>query len=45
MLPKGVPPLADEQWAAVEKELKRKPSKADIKRIKRAKETFKNYPL
>ena len=38
-------PLTEEQWAAVEKELKRKPSKADIERIKRAKETFKNCPL
>jgi hypothetical protein len=45
MLPEPVPSLTEEQWAVVEKELKRKPSKADIERIKRAKETFKNCPL
>jgi uncharacterized protein YneF (UPF0154 family) len=45
MLPKPIPPLNEEQWAAVQKEIKRKPSKKDIKRIKRAKETFKNCPL
>jgi len=45
MLPEPIPPLTEEQWATVVKELKRKPSKADIERIKRAKETFKNCRL
>jgi uncharacterized protein YneF (UPF0154 family) len=45
MLPEPIPPMTEEQWAAIEKEMKRKPSKADIERIKRAKKTFKNCPL
>jgi uncharacterized protein YneF (UPF0154 family) len=44
MLPKPIPPLNEEQWAAVEKEMQRKPSKKDVERVKRAKKTFKNYP-
>ncbi|HUK85375.1 MAG TPA: hypothetical protein VLU95_05905 [Candidatus Acidoferrum sp.] len=45
MLPKPIPALDAEQWATVEKEMKRKPSKKDLERAKRAKKTFKNYPL
>jgi uncharacterized protein YneF (UPF0154 family) len=45
MLLEPIPPMTEEQWAAIEKEMKRKPSKADIERIKRAKKTFKNCPL
>jgi uncharacterized protein YneF (UPF0154 family) len=44
MLPKPIPPLNEEQWAAVEKEMKRKPSQKDIKRVKRVKATFKYHP-
>jgi hypothetical protein len=45
VLPVAIPPLNEEQWVAVVKEFKRKPSKADIERIKRAKETFKNCTI
>ncbi|MFB3890143.1 MAG: hypothetical protein ACE14S_11675 [Candidatus Bathyarchaeia archaeon] len=45
MLPKPIPPLTDEQWAVVEKEMKRKPSKKDAERLKRIERTFKNCPL
>jgi len=37
--------VTEEQWKQLQKEIKRKPSKGDIERIKRAKERFKNYPL
>jgi len=45
MLPKPIPPLTEEQFDEIRKELERKPSKEDIERIKRAKETFKKYQL
>ena len=45
MLPKPIPALDSEQWAAIEKGIKRKPTKADEVRYKRATETFKNRPL
>lgn len=45
MLPKPIPPLNEEQWATVEKEMKRKPSKKDVERLERVKKTFKNCPL
>lgn len=45
MLPKPIPALDSEQWKAVQKEIKRKPTKADEKRYRRATETFKNCPL
>ncbi len=45
LLPEPVPPLTDEQWAVVVKEMKRKPNKKDLERVKRAKEAFKNCPL
>jgi len=45
MIPEPITPLTEEQWAAVLKEIKRKPSKVDIERIKRAKETFKNCTI
>lgn len=45
MLPKPIPPLSEEQIAELQKEIKRKPSKEDIKRIKRAKEIYKRHSL
>lgn len=45
MLPKPIPPLDAEQWKAVQKEIKRKQTKADEVRYRRAMETFKNCPL
>jgi hypothetical protein len=45
VLPKPIPALNAEQWATVEKEMKRKPSKKDAERLKRVKKTFKNCPL
>ncbi len=45
MLPKPIPALDSDQWAAVEKEIKRKPTVTDETRYKRATETFKNCPL
>ena len=44
MLPKPIPTSNAEQWATVEKEMKRKPSKKDVERLKRVKKTFKNCP-
>jgi hypothetical protein len=35
MLPKPIPALDSEQWEAIEKEIKRKPTKADEARYKR----------
>jgi hypothetical protein len=45
MLPKPIPTLDSEQWKAVKKEIKRKPTMADELRYRRATETFKNCPL
>jgi len=45
MLPKPIPALNEEQWETVEREMKRQPSRKDVSRVKRAKETFKNCPL
>jgi len=45
MLPKPIPELDSEQWKAVQKEIKRKPTKADKTRYKRATETFKKCQL
>ena len=45
MRPKPIPELTKEQFAVVRKEIKRTPSKMDIERIKRAKETVKRYAI
>jgi hypothetical protein len=45
MLPKGIPPFDEEQWKALEKELKRKPTKKDEERYRRATEAFRNCSL
>jgi len=45
MRPKPIPLLNEEQFALIQKEMKRTPSKEDVKRIKRAKETFKDCRL
>ena len=43
MKPKAIPLLTEEQFAELEKELKRKPSTEDFKRIKRAKSILKRH--
>lgn len=43
--PKGIPPLTEEQWAVVEGEIKRKPTKKEIERFKQIKEIFKDVSL
>jgi len=45
MRPKPIPSLTEEQFAEIRKEIKRKPSTEDIRRIRRAKETFKRVSL
>jgi hypothetical protein len=45
MRPKPIPELTREQFAEVRKEIKRTPSRKDIERIKRAKETVKRYSI
>jgi hypothetical protein len=45
MRPKPIPELTKEQFAVVQKEMKRTPSKRDIERIERAKETVKRYSI
>ena len=37
--------LTKEQWIFLEKEMKRKPIKEEIEKIRRIKEIFKDYPL
>jgi hypothetical protein len=37
--------LNEEQWNFLQKEMKRKPSKRDVERIKKAKETAKHHIL
>lgn len=41
MRPKPIPLLDEEQFAEIQKEMKRTPSKEDIRRFKRAKEILK----
>jgi len=43
MKPKAIPLLTEEQFAELEKELKREPSAKDVERIKRAKAILKRY--
>jgi len=45
MRPKPIPPLNEEQFAVIQKEMKRMPSKQDILRAKKAKEIVKRYSL
>ena len=45
MRPKPIPLLTEEQFKAVQEEVERKPSKEDIKRIKRAREILKVHPI
>jgi hypothetical protein len=45
MRPKPIPELTKEQFAVVQEAMKRKPSRADLERIERAKETVKRYSL
>jgi len=45
MLPKTTPPLNEEQWKAIEEEIKRKPTTDEVQRLKKIKETFKSIPL
>lgn len=45
MRPKPIPSLSEKQFAQIQKEIERKPSKKDIERIKRAKEIFKDCDL
>jgi len=45
MLLKPIPAFDSEQWQAVEQEIKRKPTKTDEARYRRATVAFKNCPL
>jgi len=45
MRPKPIPLLNEEQFAEIAKEMKRTPSKEDVKRFKRAKEILKRHSI
>lgn len=45
MLPRPIPLLTEEQFEFIENEVKRKPTKGEIERIKRIKKRFKNTKL
>ena len=45
MRPESIPSLTEEQFKAVRKEIKRKPSRVDIARFERVKEILKNQQM
>jgi hypothetical protein len=45
MRPESIPSLNKEQFKVIQEEMKRTPSKDDVARIKRVKETFKGRSI
>jgi len=43
MPPKPIPPLSEEQFAVIQKEMKRTPSRKDLFRAKKARKIMKRY--